>query len=145
MTNKSTLLNRLKFPYHINVEERTDESPKWLSPFLTLVSVIAALIFSGILIASVGGDPLYTYSRMWKAAFRSWFALSDSFTKAIPLILCGTACALAFQMKIWNIGAEGQFFLGAFGASLGSCYIIIIIIATNIAITIGIYKTSDNK
>ena len=118
MTNKSTFSNRFRFPYHINIEERTDESPKWLSPILTLISVIAALIFSGILIASVGGDPLYTYSRMWNAAFGSWFALSDSFTKAIPLILCGTACALAFQMKIWNIGAEGQFFLGAFGASL---------------------------
>ena len=51
MTNKSTFSNRFRFPYHINIEERTDESPKWLSPILTLISVIAALIFSGILIA----------------------------------------------------------------------------------------------
>ncbi len=118
MKKESTSPKKIGLPFQIQIEERTDEAPKWLSPVLTLVSVIAALIFSGILIASVGGDPLYTYSRMWKAAFGSWFALSDSLTKAIPLILCGTACALAFQMKIWNIGAEGQFFLGAFGASL---------------------------
>ncbi len=118
MNNSFSLSKHLRLPFQIQIEERTDEAPKWLSPLLTLISVVVALIFSGILIASVGGDPLYTYSRMWKAAFGSWFALSDSFTKAIPLILCGTACALAFQMKIWNIGAEGQFYLGAFGASL---------------------------
>lgn len=118
MNNRFSLSNLLRLPFQIQIEERTDEAPKWLSPVLTLISVIVALVLSGILIASVGGNPLYTYSRMWKAAFGSWFALSDSFTKAIPLILCGTACALAFQMKIWNIGAEGQFYLGAFGASL---------------------------
>jgi len=37
--------------------------------------------------------------------------------KATPLILVGLACSVAFRMKLWNIGAEGQFFLGAFGAS----------------------------
>jgi general nucleoside transport system permease protein len=37
--------------------------------------------------------------------------------KAIPLIIVGQACTLAFRMRLWNIGAEGQFFLGAFGAS----------------------------
>ena len=45
MTNKSTFSNRFRFPYHINIEERTDESPKWLSPILTLISVIAAPSF----------------------------------------------------------------------------------------------------
>jgi simple sugar transport system permease protein len=43
--------------------------------------------------------------------------LSDTMVKAIPLMLVGLACSLAFRMKLWNIGAEGQFFLGAFGAS----------------------------
>ncbi len=37
--------------------------------------------------------------------------------KAMPLILVGLACTIAFRMKLWNIGAEGQFFMGAFGAS----------------------------
>ncbi len=43
---------------------------------------------------------------------------SDTIVKATPLILVGLACSVAFRMKLWNIGAEGQFFLGAFGASL---------------------------
>lgn len=106
------------FPYRIQIEERSDEAPKWLSPALTLAALLVAFFITGILISAVGGDALYTFSKMWKAAFGTWFALSDSLTKAIPLIFCGIACAVAFHMKIWNIGAEGQFFLGAFGASL---------------------------
>ena len=42
---------------------------------------------------------------------------NDTLVKATPLILVGLACALAFRMRLWNIGAEGQFFLGAWGAS----------------------------
>ena len=42
---------------------------------------------------------------------------SDTMVKAIPLMLVGLACSLAFRMKLWNIGAEGQFFIGAFGAT----------------------------
>jgi len=109
---------RKGFHFRLQVEERSDEPPKWLSPLLTFLALIVAFVIAGILISLVGGNPIYTYSRMWKAAFGTWFAFSDSLTKAIPLIFCGVACALAFHMKIWNIGAEGQFFLGAFGASL---------------------------
>ncbi len=120
MENKALLKSDKKrsFPYRIQIEERSDEAPKWLSPLLTLAALAAALILTGILISAVGGNALYTYSKMWKAAFGTWFALSDSLTKAIPLIFTGIACAIAFHMKIWNIGAEGQFYLGAFGASL---------------------------
>jgi len=109
---------RKGFHFRLQVEERSDEPPKWLSPLLTILALIVAFVIAGILISLVGGNPIYTYSRMWKAAFGTWFAFSDSLTKAIPLIFCGVACSLAFHMKIWNIGAEGQFFLGAFGASL---------------------------
>jgi len=43
--------------------------------------------------------------------------LSDTLVKATPLILVGLACSVAFRSRLWNIGAEGQFYLGAFGAS----------------------------
>ena len=51
------------------------------------------------------------------AAFGDIGVLSDTLVKATPLILTGLACALAFRMRLWNIGAEGQFLLGAWGAS----------------------------
>jgi simple sugar transport system permease protein len=43
--------------------------------------------------------------------------VSDTLVKATPLILTGLACALAFRMRLWNIGAEGQLLLGAWAAA----------------------------
>jgi ABC-type uncharacterized transport system permease subunit len=91
--------------------------PRWLSPLATLVAVAVALVISGIIIAAVGGDPIKSYLHIVNAAFGSVGVLSDTLVKAIPLILTGLACALAFRMRLWNIGAEGQFLLGAWGAS----------------------------
>jgi len=45
------------------------------------------------------------------------FAISDTLTVATPLILCGLACAVAFKARLWNVGAEGQLFLGAWAAT----------------------------
>jgi len=45
------------------------------------------------------------------------YAISDTLTVATPLILCGLACALAFKARLWNVGAEGQLFLGAWAAT----------------------------
>jgi simple sugar transport system permease protein len=93
------------------------EQPRWFSGAVSLGAVIVALILGGIVLKLVGGDPLRAYSFMVKAAFGSLGVLSDTLTKATPLILTGLACAIAFRMRLWNIGAEGQFYLGAFGAS----------------------------
>ena len=66
----------------------------------------------------IGGQPLLVGRFFFEATFGSWAAFSDTLVKATPLILVGLACTVAFTMKLWNIGAEGQFYLGAFGASL---------------------------
>ena len=91
--------------------------PRWLSPLATVAAVAVALVISGIIIAAVGGDPVRSYLHILNAAFGSIGVLSDTLVKATPLLLTGLACALAFRMRLWNIGAEGQFLLGAWGAS----------------------------
>jgi simple sugar transport system permease protein len=93
------------------------EQPGWLSFLITLSAVFVALILGGILLWLVGGDPFRAYSFMIKAAFGNIGVFSDTLVKATPLILVGLAAVVAFRMRLWNIGAEGQFFLGAFGAS----------------------------
>ena len=92
-------------------------TPRWLSPAATILAVIVALVISGVILAFVGGDPIRAYLHIVSAAFGSIGVLSDTLVKATPLILTGLACALAFRMRLWNIGAEGQFLLGAWGAS----------------------------
>ncbi len=100
----------------IRLEPRTTVS-RWLSPALTVGAVAVALVISGAIIAIVGGDPIASYVHILNASFGSVGVLSDTLVKATPLILTGLACALAFRMRLWNIGAEGQFLLGAWGAS----------------------------
>jgi simple sugar transport system permease protein len=76
-----------------------------------------ALIIGGLILLAVGGDPIRTYAHIARASFGSLGVFSDTLVKATPLILTGLACTLAFRMELWNIGAEGQFYVGAFGAS----------------------------
>jgi simple sugar transport system permease protein len=91
--------------------------PRWLSVASTVGAVGVALVLSAVVIAIVGGDPVLSYLHILNAAFGSVGVLSDTLVKATPLLLTGLACALAFRMRLWNIGAEGQFLLGAWGAS----------------------------
>lgn len=97
--------------------EPRGEPPPWLSPLLTVAAVVVALLIGAIVLAVVGGDPVRAYLHIIDAAFGDIGVLSDTLVKATPLILTGLACALAFRMRLWNIGAEGQFLLGAWGAS----------------------------
>ena len=99
-----------------SLEPRTD-APRWLSTVMTFAAFVFALALSAVIIALVGGDPIRSYVHIVGAAFGSVGVISDTLVKATPLILTGLACSLAFRMRLWNIGAEGQFLLGAWGAS----------------------------
>lgn len=108
----------MKLPFNVRVTRRTEEVPKWM-PLVTSVSaVVAAFLISGIVLLAVGGEPLRVFGFFFKAAFGSWGAFSDIIVKATPLILIGLGCSIAFRMNMINIGAEGQFYIGAFFASL---------------------------
>ncbi|MBN1995793.1 MAG: ABC transporter permease [Anaerolineae bacterium] len=105
-------------PFTLTFEKRVEDIPKWLPAATSLGSVVIAFIISGIILKIIGGQPLLAGRFFFNATFGSWAVFSDTLVKATPLILVGLACAVAFKMKLWNIGAEGQFYAGAFGASL---------------------------
>lgn len=94
--------------------ERDSLAPKIMVPVL---SVFLALAFGWIFLWLYGIDPAQTYLRMWDGAFGNSYALSETLVKAIPLMLVGLGVSLAFRMKLWNIGGEGQIYMGAFAAS----------------------------
>ena len=108
---------RDRFPYRVYFEKRIEAVTGWHSLSITIGAVVVALFIGGIILAFAGGDPFATYAHIAKASFGSLGVLSDTLVKATPLIFVGLACSLAFRMRLWNIGAEGQFYLGAFGAS----------------------------
>ncbi|MCG3210252.1 MAG: hypothetical protein FOGNACKC_03883 [Anaerolineae bacterium] len=107
-----------QLPFVLTFEKRIEDIPKWLPAATSIGSVVVAFIISGIILKLIGGQPLVVGRFFFNATFGSWAVFSDTMVKATPLIMVGLACAIAFKMKLWNIGAEGQFYAGAFGASL---------------------------
>jgi simple sugar transport system permease protein len=106
-----------RFAYRIKLEPRLDMPPRWYPAAVSLGAILVALIIGGVLIAFAGGDPFRSYAHIAKASFGDIGVLSDTIVKATPILFTSLACIIAFRMKLWNIGAEGQFIMGAFGAS----------------------------
>jgi ABC-type uncharacterized transport system permease subunit len=82
-----------------------------------MVAVGVGLVLSALVLATIGVSPWEALSSLVRGAFGSEFALTQSALKAIPLALTGLAVALCLRMRLWNIGAEGQFHAGAIGAT----------------------------
>jgi simple sugar transport system permease protein len=69
-----------------------------------------------LLVWWAGAGVAQTYGLLLRGGFGSVFALSETFTRAIPLMLTGLAAAVAFRARLFNIGAEGQLYVGALAA-----------------------------
>ncbi|MFQ5912158.1 MAG: ABC transporter permease [Nitrospinota bacterium] len=82
-----------------------------------LVAVLLALVVEAVLILLVGKDPIEAYKFLFLGSFGSLHAITETLTKASPLILAGLGVAFAFQCGLFNIGAEGQIYIGALAAT----------------------------
>ena len=82
-----------------------------------IAAVAVALALCSVLIAWTGESVFEAYGLLIKGAFGSTFAISETLSRATPLLLTGLAAAVAFRAKFWNIGAEGQLYCGALAAT----------------------------
>lgn len=89
----------------------------WGSCLVLFSALILSLLLSSLLLFLRGTPPLDGILTLFQGAFGSRWALEDSILKALPIFLCSLGVAVAFRLQIWNIGAEGQFALGAIGAT----------------------------
>jgi simple sugar transport system permease protein len=90
--------------------------PAALSIAAPIGAGIAALALAAIPLAFAGAPILEAYRLMFRGAFGSLFAFSETLTRTTPLILTGLAAAVAFRARLWNIGGEGQLYAGALAA-----------------------------
>lgn len=95
------------------VIERRLGVPRWLEWTAPLIALALALMFIALIFFALGVNPALAYQRIFSGAFGSWYGLSETVVKAIPLLLCGVGLVLAFRAGIYNIGAEGQLLIGA--------------------------------
>lgn len=78
-----------------------------------LLGTVAALLAGAGLLALAGVDPLPAYGIMLRGAFGGWRQIQETILKAVPLVLIGLGLSVALRCRMWNIGGEGQFFMGA--------------------------------
>lgn len=99
----------------IRIEQRNTTS-KFFSFCVPVLSCVLALLLAAVPLTFAGAPLLESYLQLFKGIFGSRFAFSEMLTKATPLIFTGLAVAIAFRARLWNIGAEGQLYLGALAA-----------------------------
>ncbi|WP_169567628.1 ABC transporter permease [Sneathiella limimaris] len=92
-------------------------TPIWMSIAAPILAVIAALILCAGLIIWADVPVIPSYIALIKGAFGSKFAIAETLVRATPLMLTGLAAAVAFRAKLWNIGGEGQLYVGALAAT----------------------------
>jgi ABC-type uncharacterized transport system permease subunit len=88
-----------------------------------LAAVLLGLLVGAVAILVVGGSVFETYAEMWKGAFGNFFYVTNTLTRATPIILVGLGVALAFRAGFFNLGSEGQMVLGALSAALTALYL----------------------
>jgi len=88
----------------------------WTTGLMPLVAVGVALLLGASLIWASGASVLQAYGGLFEGMVGSWRALGETGVAATPYMLTGLAVALGFRGGLFNIGAEGQFYMGALGA-----------------------------
>ena len=99
----------------MRLEKRTHSSTSAML-MAPLGALLFTLLISALLVLWAGAPIGQTYSLLLQGGFGSVFALSETLTRAIPLMLTGLAAAVAFKARLFNIGAEGQLYVGALAA-----------------------------
>ncbi|MDG4720505.1 MULTISPECIES: ABC transporter permease [Thalassospira] len=99
----------------IRFEPRPNPGPV-LTYGVPVIAAAIAILLAAIPLALADAPIIKAYGLMISGAFGSVFSISEMLTRATPLILTGLAAAIAFRAKLWNIGAEGQLYMGAMAA-----------------------------
>ena len=99
----------------IKLEMRPQPSTFWTyaSPVLAVLITVAIGV---LLFMALGKDPVKGLQVFFWEPIKSRYALSELMVKATPLLIIALGLAVCFRSNVWNIGAEGQFVIGAVAA-----------------------------
>ena len=106
----------------VRLEQRPEASKSmiYVSP---LIAVVLTVLTAMVMFALLGVDPVKAIETFFIEPVSSLDGLAELLVKATPLVLIGVGLSLGFQANVWNIGAEGQYIMGAiFGAGVGLAF-----------------------
>ena len=100
---------------------KRDNCPLWKKCCFYLGALLLALLIGAVILMAIGVDPIAYYTRMItmgtignRIAYKVYINYLKDF---VPLVLTSLALSLAFKMRFWNIGGEGQFIMGAIAST----------------------------
>ena len=100
---------------------KRENCPLWKKAVFYVGAIFIALLLGGVILLAIGVNPMAYYSRMFtmgtvgnKIAYKTFI---NYFIRFVPLALTALGLSLAFKMRFWNIGGEGQFIMGSLAAS----------------------------
>ncbi len=100
---------------------KRDKCPLWMRVCMYVGAVLAALLLGALILLAIGVNPIsYYYNMITMGTIgnkRAYTTFMNYINEFFPLALTSVALALAFKMRFWNIGGEGQFIMGAISAA----------------------------
>lgn len=103
--------------------ERRSEPALLAEATVLLLAVALSCGVAALLFWLCGAPPLRALLALAAEPFGSAYGFSETLVKTVPLAFCALAVALGLKIGLWNIGAEGQLFMGAFGATLAALHL----------------------
>lgn len=93
--------------------EKRDKTPVQLRLMVPVASVLLGMLVGSVVMLFARVNPLKVYGAIARGAFGSAYTFSETLVIAVPLILISVGLTLAYRMKFLNIGAKGQYIIGA--------------------------------
>ncbi|AET70815.1 ABC-type uncharacterized transport system, permease component [Desulfosporosinus orientis DSM 765] len=87
-----------------------------------ILAIVLGIVFSGLMLLFLGKNPLNAYGVLITSVVRDGYTFADIFVKATPLMFTALAFAFTFKANLFNIGAQGQFYIGAVIAAASSLF-----------------------
>ncbi|MDI9493819.1 MAG: ABC transporter permease, partial [Bacillota bacterium] len=99
-----------------NIVKR-DDLPKNVEWLIRILAILFSIVCAGLVIWVLGYNPFVIFPSMVSGALGTEIRLTQTVLKAIPLVVTSLGILIAFKMKFWNIGGEGQIIMGALAAA----------------------------
>lgn len=100
----------------IDLSYRT-ETPQWIVLSTPILTVLAALAVGALIIGAVGENPLDVYYHLFVGPLSQTSRIIEILVRATPIILAGLSVYLPLRAGLWNVGAEGQIYIGGIAAA----------------------------
>ena len=110
-------------PPEVSLKQKILTFDSVFNALLPVLAVLASFLVGGVFLLILNINPIEAYSALVQGAFGSQRLFATTLVKSVPLIFTGLAVTLAYRGGVFNIGAEGQLYMGAIAAAyLGTLF-----------------------